>query len=44
MSGFGDMGSLIAASLSMVVVVDLGAISSVPRDGGRDQRGVRSGQ
>ena len=44
MSGFGEMGGLVAASVSIVVVGDLGAISSVSRDGGRDQRVIRSGR
>ena len=42
--GCGDVASLMAAGESIVVAVDLGAISSVPRDGERDQRGIRSGR
>lgn len=42
MSGSGDVGSLMAARVSVAVVVDLGAISGVPGDGGCDQRVIRS--
>lgn len=42
MSRFGDVGSLMAARVSVEVVVDLGAISGVPGDGGCDQRVMMS--